>query len=368
MFYFSNSKILQEKLLLQKIIFMKTFFSAVTFLLFLTGSLIGQDKQYKIAGIGFYNLENLFDTEKDTSIFDAEFTPTGKKNWTPDLYQKKLANMAHVIAQIGLETTPDGLAALGVSEIENRKVLEDLVAEPAIASRNYQIVHYDSPDRRGIDVAFLYNPKYFTLRGSKPFPLMLYREDSSRVYTRDVLLVSGTLDGDLIHVLVNHWPSRSGGEKASRPRRNAAADLCKRIIDSLLSEDQEARIILMGDLNDDPVSPSVKKHLAAKGDKELVRRGDLFNPMMDYYRKGLGTLAYRDAWSLFDMIIISAGLLSNEDEGFQFYQTGIFNPAWLLQKTGQFRGYPFRTFGGDTFLGGYSDHFPVYAFFVKPIK
>ena len=347
---------------------MKICLSVLLFFLLHTNITFSQQKEYKVAAIGFYNVENLFDTEDDPLIRDSEFTPNGRKAWSPELYQKKLTNMASVISKIGTETTPDGLAILGVSEIENRRVLEDLVVQPEIADRHYQIVHHDSPDLRGIDVALLYNPKYFKLSGSKPFPLLLYREDSSRVFTRDVLLVKGTMEGEDMYFLVNHWPSRSGGEKASRPKRNAAADLCKHIIDSLLAEDVQAKIMLMGDLNDDPVSPSVKKHLKAKGEREAIKAGDLYNPMMDFYRKGLGTLAYRDAWSLFDMVIISSGLLDNKNNGYQYYQSGIFNPPWLLQKSGQFKGYPHRTFGGDTFLGGYSDHFPVYVFLVKAIE
>jgi hypothetical protein len=345
---------------------MKKIFLAYFFLMLIT-PLSQAQKNYRVACIGFYNFENLFDTEDDPKIRDEEFTPEGDKVWTEGLYAEKMGNLARVVSEIGTDVTPDGLAILGVSEVENRRVLEDFVKHPKVADRNYQIVHQDSPDRRGIDVALIYNPKYFKLLGNRNIPLLLYREDGSRIYTRDVLHVTGMLDGEIIHVLVNHWPSRSGGEKVSQPRRNAGADLNKAVVDSLTAADPNAKILIMGDLNDDPVSPSVKKHLAAKGKKSAVRPGGLYNPMLDYYRKGLGTLAYRDAWSLFDMVILSYGTINPDAGGYQYYKSGIFNPKYLFQKSGQFKGYPFRTFGGDTYLGGFSDHFPVYVYLVKEL-
>ena len=275
--------------------------------------------------------------------------------------------MARVISELGTSLTPDGLALLGVAEIENQRVLEDLVKEPALAARNYQIVHYNSPDRRGIDVGLLYHPKYFTVQNSRSIPLVIYGDDGDRNYTRDILYVGGLLDGDPIHVLVNHWPSRRGGEAATQPYRNAAALICKQVKDSLLQLDPAAKVIVMGDLNDDPVSPSVKKVLAAKPKKEDLRQGDFFNPMYDFFKKGIGTMAYRDAWSLFDQIIISEGLASDDQWGYRFYKAQVHNPPYLIQQEGQFKGYPYRTFDFDNYIAGYSDHFPVYIFVVKPL-
>ena len=327
--------------------------------------ILAQEKEYQVTCIGFYNLENLFDTEDDPNIFDEDFTPSGKRLWTEDLYTEKLGNMAKVIAELGTELTPDGIAILGVSEIENRKVLEDLVAEEQLKNRDYQIVHFDSPDKRGIDVGLLYQAKYYEVTNSKAIPLMIYDDKEERIFTRDILLVSGNFQGEPLHILVNHWPSRRGGEKASAPLRNAGADRCKLIIDSLKQIDANAKFMPLADLNDDPVSPSVKKHLAAQSDLKKLKKGDLFNPMYKYYKKGIGTLAYRDAWSLFDQIILTESLTNKKQKGFQYYRTDIYNKKYLVQKTGRYKGYPYRTFSGDTYQGGYSDHYPVFVYLIK---
>ncbi len=324
-------------------------------------------KQYKVGAVGFYNFENLFDTEDDPEINDDEFTPEGRNLYTDAIYREKMDHLGRVVSELATEKTPDGVAILGVAEIENRKVLEDFVAHPSVIDRNYQIVHYDSPDRRGIDVALLYQPKYFKVTESKPLPVMLYEADSSRIYTRDILYVAGEFDGEPMHIFVNHWPSRRGGQAASQHLRNAAAFVCKQVCDSLLSVDPNSKILIIGDLNDDPVSPSVKDVLGAKGNKDKVRRKDYYNPMYSYFKKGFGTLAYQDAWSLFDQIILSYGFVSRKAEGYTYFQAVVHNPKYLVQKTGQYQGYPFRTFSGSTYLGGYSDHFPVYIYLIKEI-
>ena len=342
-----------------------TFF--ILLFLFYVTSLSSQEAQYKVAGIGFYNFENLFDTIDDPNKRDSEFTPGGRRKWTQAVYEDKLNNLAKVVSELGTEITPDGLALLGVSEIENRQVLEDFVKQPAIAARHYQIVHYDSPDERGIDVALLYQPKYFKVTKSTPIPLLIYNDDGQRNYTRDILHVEGLLDGEPLHILVNHWPSRSGGEKRSRPGRNAAALICKHIKDSLQQLDPNVKIIVMGDLNDDPVSPSVKEILACKNKIRDVRPGDFYNPMHRFFKKGYGTTAWRDAWSLFDQIIVSSGLVNKKQNGYHFYKAVVFNKPYLIQKTGKYKGYPFRTFDFDNYIGGYSDHFPVYIFLIKEV-
>ena len=342
-----------------------SFFLFLSILLF--QNLSAQEAQYKVAGIGFYNFENLFDTEDDPDIRDEEFTPNGKRHWTDDLYQDKLKNLSKVVSELGTELTPDGLAIVGICEIENRKVLEDFVKQPAVADRNYQIVHYDSPDERGIDVALLYQPKYFILTKSTPIPLLIYDDDGDRNFTRDVLHVEGELDGDKIHVLVNHWPSRSGGEKRSQPGRNAAALICKQVKDSLKQIDPNVKIMILGDLNDDPTSPSVKSVLACKYKTKDVRRGDFYNPMQQYFKKGFGTTAWRDAWSLFDQVIVSSGLTKKKQPGYHYYKAIVYNKPYLIQKKGRYKGYPFRTFDFDNYMGGYSDHLPVYLFLVKEV-
>lgn len=342
-------------------------FTCLAALVLLCGAhLTAQKQTYKVGLIGFYNVENLFDTIDTPDVLDTEFTPGGIKGYTPAVYAEKLQNLSRVISELGTELSPDGVALLGVAEIENRKVLEDLVVQPALAKRNYQIVHYDSPDRRGVDVGLLYNPKYFTVTESRAVPLMIYEDDdTTRIYTRDILLVGGEFDGEKMFVMVNHWPSRRGGEKASAHLRNAGALVCKNLSDSLRTAIPNVKIVIVGDLNDDPVSPSVAEVLAAEGKKEKVRKGGFYTPMRDFYRQGLGSNAYRDAWSLFDQIILSDNWLT-DDQGYKFYQAYIHNPAYLVQKSGHFKGYPFRTYAGDTYLGGYSDHFPVYMAILKP--
>lgn len=322
----------------------------------------------KAVSVGFYNLENLFDFERDTTIRDYEFTPWGRKAWTEIKYNEKLSNMAYVISQLGVDVTPAGVSILGVCEIENKRVLEDLVNQDPIKDRNYQIVHSDSPDRRGIDVGMLYNPKHFSLINHEMHNIEFIFDDGDTLLTREIMQVNGVLDGDTIHVLVNHWPSRSGGEKKSAPRRNRAASKAKEIIDNLKSNNPNAKILLMGDLNDDPTSTSTKGILRAKGKIKEVKNKDMFNPMYDPYRRGLGSNAYRDNWSLFDQIIVSPAFLDKTQAGYFYYKTSIFNKKYLIQRSGQYKGYPFRTFSGDKYQGGFSDHFPVLIYLVKELK
>jgi len=320
---------------------------------------------YKAAIIGFYNLENLFDTIDTPDVRDTEFSPQGSKHYNTSIYSDKLEKLSSVIAEVGTDITPDGYALLGVSEVENRSVLVDLVAQESIKDRHYQIIHYDSPDRRGIDVGLLYQPKYFSPRHSESIAYQPIDMDGDTVITRDVLYVNGLLDGEWLHVFVNHWPSRRGGEARSAPLRNGAADLVKQRIDSILQENPSSKILVMGDLNDDPSSPSLKKHLQTVGSKkELKRDHFMFNPMEDHYKKGHGTGAYRDNWSLFDQVIVNDQWFKDKD-GYQFKSSHIYKRPHMLQKFGAFKGYPKRCFVGDNYLGGYSDHFPVYALMLK---
>jgi predicted extracellular nuclease len=325
------------------------------------------EKRQKTVSIGFYNLENLFDTILNPELFLADqFTPKGKYNWTSGRYHEKLENMASVISQIALDETPEGLALLGVCEVENKGVLDDLVNEKTIKNRNYQIVHFDSPDSRGIDVALLYNPSYFEVTNSKTYPLTLANDTSFS--TRSQLVVSGLLDGEEISIIVNHWPSRRGGEEKSRYKRNAAGDLSRHIVDSLFSIDKDAKILVMGDLNDDPDNESILLHLKAKGDQSKLRKGELFNPAYEIHNDSTGTLTYRGKWNLFDQIILSQGLLEKENASYQFMQYKIFDKPFLRQQEGKYKGYPHRTFGGGVYIHGYSDHLPVYVLFVKDVK
>jgi len=329
-----------------------------------------EKKKFKIHTVAFYNLENLFDTINDPLKYD-EASPIMEMNASnrAEVYEKKVRNMARVIADIGFEDTKNTPAVIGVSEVENRQVLVDLVNDPQLLSKDYGIVHYDSPDKRGIDVALLYQKALFTPITTSSHELLIYDDlTRKRVYTRDQLLVSGKLDGDLIHVIVNHWPSRSGGEARSRSKRVGAAKLNKRIIDSLQSIDPYAKIITMGDLNDDPTNASVKDVLKAERKVKKVGLKGIYNPMEEFFKKGLGSNAYRDAWSLFDQILITQPFLEKDYSSFRFYKAGIFNKAYLTNKHGRYKGYPYRSYGYSGFTGGFSDHFPAYIYLIKEVK
>ncbi|BDS11873.1 endonuclease/exonuclease/phosphatase family protein [Aureispira anguillae] len=325
---------------------------------------------HKVVCVGFYNFENLFDTLDTEGKRDEDFTPTGKLLYNSKVYQEKLGNLSHVVSQMGTELTPDGPAILGVAEIENKKVLEDFAKQPKVKDRNYQIVHYESLDKRGIDVGLLYNPKYFkVIESGKITPKLFYdkKEDATKrdtVWTRDMLWVKGRLDGDVVYVIVCHWPSRRGGSYL----REGAAKYCKDFINGLQNDNPRAKIIVMGDLNDDPVSPSVKDVIKAKEKKGQVKKGGFFNPWAKLYKSGIGTLAYRDSWNLFDQILVSQSILQNNEEGYRFYKNVIFNKSYLISKGGRFKGYPFRTYSFGKYVGGYSDHLPVYIYLVKKIQ
>ncbi len=321
---------------------------------------------YKVASIGFYNLENLFDTLDTPTTNDADFLPGGRLLWNTEKYISKQANMAKVIALLGVDLSPDGLALLGVAEIENKKVLEDLVVQPALKNRKYQIVHFESPDERGIDVGLLYQAKYFTVLGSRSVTVPLKDPKTGDVdHTRDILYVAGKFDGEPLHVMVGHWPSRRGGESASAWARGVAAGVCKSLADSIRTIDPNAKIIVMGDLNDDPDNKSLTQVLQARRNADDLENSDLYNPMYDLYKAGNGTLAYKDSWNLFDQMIVSKGLVNKKTGGWQLYKAVVFRQPWLFQTEGAFRGYPFRTFVGDIFINGYSDHLPVFLYLLK---
>ena len=328
-----------------------------------TSSVIGQ-KEFTVACIAFYNLENLFDTLDSPDTDDLEFTPGGPNLYNSFVYKDKLGHLSKVIGEIGTEFTPDGPALLGVSEIENITVLEDLVKQPAIASRGYKIIHQDSKDARGVDVALLYQPKYFKPEQVHYYSLPTNNPGDSAKYSRDILIAIGMFNGERISVSVNHWPSRRGGEQNTAHLRNAAAAYNRKFLDSLVENNLVTKSIIMGDLNDDPVNESVHKYLRAERNTETLGRLEMYNPMEDFYRKGFGTTAYQDAWSLFDQIILSKDL-SVSGSGFYFYKAGVYNPPYLTQKSGPFKGYPLRTYAGGVYAGGYSDHFPVYVLLVK---
>ena len=326
----------------------------------------GSGVTYKVAVIGFYNLENLFDTVDTDGVNDEEFTPSGPKNYNTAIYSDKLNKLATVISQQGSDVSPDGPALLGVSEMENRGVLSDLVRHPLLAKRNYQIVHYDSKDARGVDVGLLYNPKYFRVDTSDKLYVQLPGGSKDAYHTRDILYVKGLLDGEMIHLYVNHWPSRSGGEARSAPARKAAAQVCRDHIEHVVRKaDPMAKVIVMGDLNDDPYNESIVDVMHAKGKLAEVGDADLFNPWHELHRKGYGTLAYQDAWGLFDQILISKPWMDRDQSGFFYYKPQIFSRDHMIENIGKYKGYPMRTWDGNIYRGGYSDHFPTHVVLLK---
>jgi hypothetical protein len=360
---------------------------AVFVVLFAINQGNAQTKKYIIHTVAFYNFENLFDTINGSNN-DEEWLPSGVQNWTGKKYKQKLENLARVLSEIGTGENPNSPTFIGGAEIENRGVLEDLIKEPKLINSDYGIVHFDSPDKRGIDVALLYQKKHFKPTSYVNIPLIIYKKqeakvskkekeeetddkveatnESQRVYTRDQLLVTGFLDGDEVNIIVNHWPSRSGGEKKSSPFREAAGALNRKIIDSLVKINPNAKIITMGDLNDGSYNKSVKVQLGAKLKKtELKAAGDIYNPFEQMAKEGNASLFYRDAGDIFDQIMISEPLTKNDYSSFRYWKAGIWNKPFMIQMTGQYKGYPLRHSMNEV---GFSDHFPVYIYLIKEIK
>lgn len=392
-------------------------------------SLHAQDKkpQFISSIIAFYNLENFYDTINNPLIDDEEFLPKSSKKYSTKIYEKKVENLATVISQIGTDVNPDGVALLGVAEIENDTVLTDLVLHDKLIQRGYQYVQFNSPDIRGIDVALIYNPKYFTVLHKEPIHVQL----PDGYPTRDILYVKGLLNGEAVHFFVNHWPSRRGGgnrgdlnakenayresqsmrgrsqitatnsdrgatsvtssqryitdagsssstinrdalfqdgEETTRQLRVIAASTCKLVIDSINNIDENAKIIIMGDLNDDPNNASVVTGIKAKSDITKVESKEIYNPYADIHKKGFGTLAFNGKWNLFDQVMFSQALLNQQQDGWFLFRTHIFFRDFLIEQKGDYKGYPKRTWSGDTFIDGYSDHLPVYTILLKQVK
>lgn len=325
--------------------------------------------------IAFYNLENLFDTKNDTTKNDEASPIMEYKGNKEEVYWKKANNMARVLAEIGTnsvyKTSP---AIIGVAEVENRTVLEDLLKTDYLKKKKYGIVHFDSPDWRGIDVALLYRKKYFTPISFKAKTLMLKDTEGKRIRTRDQLVVTGIFDGEMTAFIVNHWPSRRGGEARSRPTREKAAALNVKIIDSLKKEFPNIKVITMGDLNDDPTNSSVKNILKAvslkKTTEDLKANGDktpyVYNPFTDI-GKNEGTLGYRDSYNLFDQIMFTPNYLAKDYSTYQFEKAAIFKPKYMMNKRGRYKGYPKRSWSGGSFTNGFSDHYPTYIYVIKKV-
>lgn len=327
-----------------------------------------QTVKYTVRTIGFYNVENLFDTIDDPETIDEAYTPSGKNHYSHQNYLSKIKNTARVISEIGSSRKNRGPDLIGLAEIENFQVLQDLVQSKELHHKNYQIIHQDSPDRRGIDVALLYKPAFFSPIEFEAIELRLWNENGERIYTRDILYVQGILDDEAIHIFVNHWPSRRGGKTRSDPKRMKAAYMVNKKTSEILMMDPNAKIIILGDFNDDPTDKSIKNGLLLSADKENELSTSFFNPMEKMFKKGMNTLAYRDGLNLFDQIILSNNLLKEEKypAGFVLYRTGIYNPSYLITQHGKYKGYPLRSFENSHYAEGYSDHYPVFVELIRP--
>lgn len=333
---------------------------------FLQAQKLQKDKNYFVSAIGFWNVENLYDTLNDQWKNDEEFTPVGTNAWNGKRYWEKIDHLSKVISEMATDATPDGLAILGLCEIENKSVVQDLVNSPKLKKRNYKIVHIEGPDKRGVDPSFIYNPSYFKVTKSVSYHVTLVTDSTHK--TRDILVVSGSFVGEPLTVIVNHWPSRRGGELASRPNRNAAAKMARHIADSITTGDPKAKVVLMGDFNDDPVNVCIKDVVKTCGDFTKCKEGEYYNPMEKPYNDGIGTLAWQDSWNLFDQTILNKNWIPTNYETWQYYSVRIYNKPYLRSDFGNFKGYPFRTYSGGAYTAGYSDHFPVFITIAKENK
>lgn len=320
----------------------------VVFLYFACSFLAMGTSTYTIA---FYNLENLFDVHDDPYTLDDDFTPKSDRRWNKRKYNKKINKLAYVIARIGSKNTSEPPAIVGIAEVENKRVIRDLLDTKHLRDLGYGYVHFDAPDERGIDTALLYRNQYFEPVNSETRSVLIDNLDGNRDYTRDVLHVEGLLDGEPVHFLVNHWPSRRAGPELTNYKRVAAAKVNLEIINEIQQQNPNAAIVCMGDFNDNPKSESIQKHLMQA----------LFNPMTELHSYSRGSSKYRKQWFLFDQILISPQLIRNNNAGLQFKNADIFDPLFLREHRGRFKGNPFRTFAGNKHLGGFSDHFPVFA-------
>ena len=338
--------------------------------LLLATTCVQAQKKYSVYAVGFYNQENLFDTCHDAGKNDSEFLPTGTYRWNGLKYTHKLRNMARAIADMGTDVLPTvGCAVIGLSEVENSKVLDDLTAQDPLRARGYKYVHIEGPDARGIDCAMLYNPALFEVKESKLLPYVPDASMKSDYKTRGFLTVSGTMAGEPVAVIVCHWPSRFAGPSY----RECAAAQVKAIKDSLLRVNPDTKVMVMGDMNDDPTNKSMKEVLGAVGDVKDVTDGKMYNPWYNLLvKQGTGTLSYQGSWNLFDQIVITPNMVNKKGgkdfSTLKFWKNQIFRRDYLMNNEGRYKGTPKRTHSSGIWLDGYSDHLPVVIYLVKEQK
>ncbi len=326
-------------------------------------------KKFNVYGIGFYNLENLFDTCHDEGKNDYDYLPDGSNQWNALKYKRKLHNMAMALSDMGTDggnfKLPYGCAVIGVSEVENANALSDLVAEPELAARGFRFAHIEGPDRRGVDCALLYNPSLFTFISQELVPYVPELEADSTFKTRGFLAVTGKLADELITVIVCHWPSRFSGSFY----RECAGRQTRAVKDSIMRADPNRKVIIMGDMNDDPQNKSMAVELRAKKEISEVGEGDMFNPWWKVLDGGRGTLSYQGSWNLFDQIVLSPNMLDKNNtrdySGLTYLKCQIQQMTYLLQKEGQYKGSPKRTTASGVWLDGFSDHLPTVVYLIK---
>lgn len=376
----------------------KLLLSLALFLLALTtltsfstrGTAVHQQKRYALYGVAFYNLENLFDTLHDAGKNDFEYLPSGTMKWGKMKYEAKLHNMSRVLSELCTEKLPMGAAVIGVSEIENSNVLDDLLKQPALAKRGYKYVDVPSYDRRGIECAFFYNPRFFQMEryfcvqynygpsGKYDDPMLgFYTDEQGKVQaydhlqgdttyiTRGFLVMEGRMAGEKMFFIVNHWPSRAAGDEV---RQRAGWQVCQ-LKNALQKSEPNAKVIIMGDMNDDPGNKSMTERLGCKSEMKQVTDEDMYNPWYNtLYKVGQGTLQYNGKWNLFDQIVLSGNMVGKDRSTLKYYQHAIFIAPYLFQQEGKYKGNPLRTHAGGVWLNGYSDHLPTQVYLIKEVK
>lgn len=345
---------------------MKKFIAFLALALWLVASPATAKKKNQTYAVGFYNLENLFDIFHDEGKNDYEFLPDGTNKWTELKYNHKLKNMSRVLSEMGTDMLPlVGCAFISVSEVENARCLTDLCNQPALKERNFKFCHVEGPDRRGVDCALLYNPKLYQVRNVKLVPYVPDKQDRNFA-TRGFLTVSGTLGGEHVSVIVCHWPSRASDSSY----RERAGWQVRAVKDSLLRDDPDVKVFVMGDMNDDPVDRSMTVGLGCKAEIKDVGPNDMYNPWYNVLvKKQTGTLLYEGKWNLFDQIVMTPNLLPKAGEKakgtLKLRKYEIFRRAYLFQQEGKHKGKLLRTHAGGTWLDGYSDHLPTVVYLRK---
>jgi hypothetical protein len=346
---------------------MKKHFLLLVALLSLCLTAGAQQRKLSVYGVGFYNLENLFDTCHDAGKNDYEFLPKGSYRWNGMKYTHKLHNMAQALGDMGTNVLKGvGCAVIGVSEVENDRVLADLCSQPALKARGFKFCHVEGPDRRGVDCGLLYNPQLFTVKDVRLYPYVPTEKEGDNFRTRGFLAVSGELAGEHVAFIVCHLPSRFAGSYY----REVGAEQAAAVKNRILAKDKNCKVFVMGDMNDDPTDKSISEKLSGKPEISEVGKDDMYNPWYNILvKKGTGTLQYQGSWNLFDQILLSPGLLNKNDQkdfsSLKYVKREVQRMPYLFQTEGKYKGNMKRTTAGGVWLDGYSDHLPVVVYVAK---